>query len=86
MFSFQFLYEHPKALETIGWTSLCAKGDSGTTTGASLKADNSLYGLNMTESPEGERLLDIDQFFTHFIGVPMLGWVVINGFEDGNQV
>lgn len=58
------------------------EGDSGRASGAGFEADDAFYGEDVSVSPEGELLFDVEEFFSHFVGFPMGARVVVDGLED----
>src|SRR3954463_8708977 len=54
------------------------EADPGGAARAALVADDALHGLHVTEAPELEGLLDVDELLAHLVGLP----VALRGLVD----
>ncbi len=54
-------------------------------TTAMAEADDALDRFEMTEAPELEVLFDVDEFFAHLVGLPVLARVRVESAEDADD-
>ena len=57
------------------------EGDSGASASTGFESDDAFYGHHVSVSPEADLFFDIEEFFGHFIGGPVLAGGTVDFLE-----